>query len=115
MLAVDDEPDYGPLIELVGEELGYTVTFATSAEEFIELFDRISPTVVLLDIVMPDTDGIELIRWLGDRGADAKVIVASGYHRRYAELAARLGDARGLVTGMIRKPFRLAELRAVLA
>lgn len=114
LLVVDDNRDLAELVRRVGVGAGYDVCVATEAIEFMEAFDRFDPTVVVLDMVMPDTDGIQLVQWLVDRGVTARIVVASGFNPLYAEMAAKLGRARGLSVTYLAKPFRLQELRHVL-
>lgn len=116
LLVVDDEPLFGELVAGVAEELGYEVTVTTSASAFRDSFESCDPTTVVLDIVMPGEDGIELMRWLAARECTASIVLATGYNPRYAEMAEMMGKARGL--GRVRtltKPVNLADLRAALA
>ena len=114
LLVVDDNRDLAELVRRVGVGAGYDVCVTTDAHEFKEAFDSFEPTVIVLDMVMPETDGIQLIHWLVDRGVAARVVVASGFNPLYAEMAAKLGAAKGLAVTYLAKPFRLQELRAVL-
>jgi CheY-like chemotaxis protein len=116
LLVVDDEPDFSNLVRRVGEDLGYEVTVCNRSAQFAAAFEAAEPDVIVLDIVMPEVEGIEIVQWLGQRGTNAKVVVVTGYNPRYAETAKTIGNARGLqeiVT--LTKPVRLANLSAVLA
>jgi YesN/AraC family two-component response regulator len=68
----------------------------------------------VLDIIMPDVDGIELVQWLGERNCQAKVIVVTGYNPLYSEAAGPLGEAQGLTVTTLLKPVSLADLRVAL-
>lgn len=114
LLVVDDNRDLAELVRRVGVGAGYDVCVATEAVEFKEAFDRFDPTVIVLDMIMPDTDGIQLVQWLVDRNVTARVVVASGFNPLYAEMAAKLGVAKGLSVTYLAKPFRLQDLRGVL-
>lgn len=115
LLVVDDQPALGEIVRRAAEEMGYEVRVAVHAEEFMEAFDAFAPTVVVLDIVMPDIDGIELVSWLVARKCQAKILVASGYNARYAKMAETLGADKGLQISFLEKPFRIADLRAALS
>ncbi len=82
----------------------------------MEVYDDVDPTAIVLDMVMPEIEGNELVQWLAARGCDAKVIIVSGFHPDYAAFAGKLGTIRGLssVTSLV-KPVGAAQLRAVLA
>ncbi|WP_282607114.1 response regulator [Pelagibius sp. Alg239-R121] len=114
LLVIDDNRDLAELVRRVGVGAGYDVCVATEAVQFMEAFDSFHPTVIVLDMVMPDTDGIQLLQWLVDRRVTARIVVASGFNPLYAKMAAKLGTAKGLVVTYLAKPFRLQELRAVL-
>ena len=115
LLIVDDEPDVVEFIRRVAEGMDYKVAVATRTDQFRERYTSFDPTAILIDMVMPDANGTEMAQWLADRRCSAQVIVTTGYDRSYAEVAVRLGQARGLVsiTALI-KPFGIDNLRAIL-
>lgn len=115
LLVVDDDPDFGELVRVVGIKLGFEVEVANSGDAFMRLYESFKPSVVMLDVVMPDIGGIELIRWLGARDSDASVIVVTGYSYRYGELGMKLAKANGLRSvSTLTKPIRLSNMRAAL-
>ncbi len=115
LLVVDDKPEMSELVRHVAESLGYEVWMAVDGREFMRAFDSIDPTVVMIDILMPGIDGIELLKWLKDRDYGAKVFVASAFDPKYAKMAQSLGEAGGLDVRLLKKPFQIAELRAALS
>lgn len=114
LLIVDDVPELGEVVSRVAGNMGYEVRVTTHAKDFKRDFESFNPTTVVLDIVMPDVDGIELIDWLIERDCSAKILVASAYNPNYARMAKTLGAAKGLEIAFIEKPFRIAELRTSL-
>lgn len=115
LLSVDDDKDILNIIQGVAAGLGFEVDAVNHPTMFMKAYARIKPDVVTLDIIMPDMDGIELIRWLGDVGCTARVILISGASLAYSKMATRLAeDGAHLDIRPLRKPFRLAELRAAL-
>lgn len=115
ILAVDDNPNILEIICSVAEEMGHVVEAVGDAASFKRAFVRLKPEIAVLDIVMPGTDGIELITWLAETGAPPRVVITSGALGGYCELASDL--ARALMTSSVLtlpKPFRLSELRTVL-
>lgn len=115
LLVVDDEPDFGEYVREVAEDLGYEVRVTTGSNDFKLLYEAFNPTVVLLDIVMPETDGTELVLWLAERHCTAEIIVATGYNPSYASMASSLGRVKGLRSATIlTKPVPIAKLRAAL-
>ena len=66
LLVVDDEPDILDFIDEVATEMGFQVAKAQSSNQFMMLLDEFDPTVVALDLQLPQTDGVELLRRLGE-------------------------------------------------
>ena len=112
LLIVDDQRLVGDLIGKIGEIAGFVVKVTTHVDEFLSELDIFQPSVVTIDLVMPDIDGIELLRDLALRGCRAKVVVASGLDARMLNSARVLGQELGLnIAGAITKPIRAADLR----
>ncbi len=116
LLVIDDEPDIARFIGTVAEGLGYEVTVTTEADAFIDAYNRKNPDVIVVDVVMANIDGIELVKYLAEVGCDARVLVISGYTERYLDNTKTLGEAFGLssITAM-RKPIELNQLEAFLS
>jgi len=79
VLAVDDEPVVCESIRRVLSEEGYRVTTTTSAREGIDLLAREVIDLVLLDIKMPDLDGIEFLRRARALSPETEVVIVTGY------------------------------------
>ncbi|GLQ07701.1 response regulator [Sneathiella chinensis] len=116
LLIIDDERDFGDYVGEVGKNLGYDVVVTDNASDFKKSYRETPPDVLVLDMVMPGTDGVELIGWLAKLKCTSRIIIVSGYNPRYVELAENLGDARGL-SGIqsLTKPVKLADLREALS
>src|SRR5689334_6268747 len=83
VLVVDDEPMVTDWLKMIIEQAGngnggYEVRAAAIGSRAIEIFRAWRPDVVLLDIVLPDVDGIELLRQLKAIDASPEMIVISG-------------------------------------
>lgn len=115
LLVVDDEPDFGALIRNVAQPMGWEVTVTTAPAAFMQAYKRLSPARIMLDVVMPGMDGIELIRWLADRNCQADIIIVTGFNPHYARMAEVLGVSRSLrVMATLPKPVPLQTLREAL-
>lgn len=79
VLAVDDEPVVCESIRRVLSQEGYRVTTTTSAREGIDLLAREVIDLVLLDIKMPDLDGIEFLRRARALSPETEVVIITGY------------------------------------
>ena len=107
VLVVDDEPDIRSTVKEILEDEGYEVTLAANAAAAREARLRVRPDVVLLDIWMPDLDGISLLReWADGGGLSCPVIMMSGHGTvETAVEATRLG-----AWDFVEKPISLAKL-----
>ncbi len=108
ILVVDDEPPIRRLIRTSLGAQGYGVLEAGSGRVALDLIASEAPDVVLLDLGLPDVDGLDVIRQLRDSGVKVSVIVLSSR-----------GDERGKVEALelgaddyVTKPFGMAELVA---
>lgn len=81
VLVVDDEPDNLGVIQLVLEFQDATVWTASSAIECLDILEREQPTLILVDIQMPDISGLELLRRIRERmhWRDIPVIAVTAY------------------------------------
>jgi CheY-like chemotaxis protein len=116
LLLIDDEAQMRTVLSRVAEGCGYEVRSTERAAGFKEACTSWSPDVIMLDLVMPYVDGIELLHFLAERGSTAAILLISGFDPTILETAQRLGMAQGLsMIGALEKPVRVAELRSVLS
>src|SRR5437868_6839487 len=95
--------------------MGFEALAVTDPDAFRRALQEFQPTVVVLDLQMPGADGIELLRYLGERGSKAQVLVASGMDQRVLATAQQIGKAQGLqMLGALQKPILLKDLEATL-
>lgn len=107
ILVVDDEPDIRNTVKEVLEDEGYEVSLADSGESARQARRARRPDLILLDVWMPDVDGITLLKeWAEGGGLPCPVIVMSGHGTvETAVEATRLG-----AYDFIEKPLSLAKL-----
>jgi DNA-binding response OmpR family regulator len=78
ILVVDDEPEVGEAIRRVLEQAGFAVAVANSVSAGLEMTRAQQPDIVVTDMIMPRTNGIELIKTLRSQFPRVQVIAISG-------------------------------------
>jgi EAL domain-containing protein (putative c-di-GMP-specific phosphodiesterase class I)/CheY-like chemotaxis protein len=114
ILVIDDDGDIGEIIATVALSMGSKCEATTDAVTFLE---KLSPDtkLVLLDLMMPEMDGIELLRMLAKQRCNAGIILMSGIGKRTIESAERLAKELGLfIVGHLEKPFHPNDLKEML-
>ncbi len=114
LLLIDDEPVLADYVARAAGLSGYEPLIANGDDDFRRQFTDEQPAFVALDLGMPGSDGIELLRFLADQGFTGPVLIISGFERRVLESAFNLGAALGLnMVGPLEKPARLEDLEAI--
>jgi two-component system, OmpR family, KDP operon response regulator KdpE len=110
VLVIEDEP---PIRRLLRTSLGanrFAVLEAASGREALETIEREKPEVILLDLGLPDMDGLSIVRTLRGAGDKTPIIVLSSRGEEATKVEALDNGADDYVT----KPFGMAELIARL-
>jgi two-component system nitrogen regulation response regulator NtrX len=106
ILVVDDEPDIRELVQDILKDEGYDVITASDGEQARLMFESNSPNLTLLDIWMPDIDGISLLKEFKQSNNNAPIVMMSGHGTiETAVEATRLG-----ASDFIEKPLSMAKL-----
>ena len=106
ILIVDDEPRMCESLRLLLDSQGYDIYTANSGSEAQDLLGNQSFDLALLDIVMPDVDGHQLMEFIGRSNPDTLVIAITGH----ASLDSAVGALRRGAYDYLRKPFEYEEL-----
>ncbi len=105
ILVVDDESSIRNLIRMQLEIEGYEVLTAASGKEALERWED-GPDVLILDVMLPDIDGYELLRLFRERDRDIPVLMLTAKSQMNDKLLGLQLGADDYVT----KPFNYAEL-----
>lgn len=115
LLIIDDEKEFGVFVAKVAVGAGFQVRMTSHPHEFKTIIAEWNPTLVALDLHMPEMDGIELLRYLAAEHRSSRIVIMSGVDGRVMDAARRVGIERGLdIAGTITKPIRAKDLRAML-
>ena len=110
VLVVDDEDVIRETVKEILADEGYRVVASPEGSEVMELVAREEPDVILLDVWMPEMDGIVLLRQIRREHPDARVIMISGHGSIHTAVAAtQLG-----AFDFIEKPLSLDGLLAAI-
>ena len=113
ILLVDDDESLRPMIQMMLERLRHEVTPTTDGALALKQFGESQFDLGLTDLVMPNVEGLEMIRRLVEIDPGARIIAMSGggrgSARSYLQVAAKLGAKRVLA-----KPFSFQELAETL-
>ena len=109
ILSVEDDERIRTAVKLALEDEGWTVDEAGSGEEAVEVFQRTTPDVVLIDIMLPGIDGFELCRTIR-RSSDVPIVMVTARNDTHDVVAGLEAGADDYLT----KPFSMDELLARL-
>lgn len=116
ILVVDDEPDILEILRYNLQKEGYEVFSASDGEEGLKVAEREHPNLIILDIMMPKMDGVELCRQLRSRPAFSKTLIAflTAREEDYSQIAALEGGGDDYITKPIRPRVLLSRIKALL-
>lgn len=107
---VDDEEPIRRSLKLMLAVQGHQVTVFDSGRALLDEVEALAPGCILLDVRMPDMDGIEVQRHLDARGVDLPVVVMTGH----GDLAIAVSALQGGAVRFLEKPFSKAHLNEAL-
>ncbi|HUN39401.1 MAG TPA: response regulator [Acetobacteraceae bacterium] len=118
LLLVDNHRDVAGAIDAIIQPLDIIVRVVDDSRKAVATFLSFAPDFVILDMVMKDIDGIDVLSKLIATGRDALIILAAspGIGEAYVRIAQGVARFNGLgPLQVLHKPFDEAQLRALLA
>jgi len=106
VLVVDDEPSLADLLTLALQYEGWEVRSAGSGTEALRLADEFAPDAVLLDMLLPDFTGLEVVRRLRESSSDVPVLFLTARD----DVADRAAGLNAGAQGYLTKPFSLDDV-----
>lgn len=113
VLIVDDDPAVRRVTRTLVQFLGHDTAEATNGNECLRMLGAVEPEVILLDMLMPEKDGIETLREIRAIDSITPIIAMSGGSRVDAALCLRFASNLGAPLVLL-KPFTADELGAAL-
>lgn len=114
LMILDDDASIGRALRQACQELGFEVHLVQHSAE-LSAADFENVDVLLLDLMMPDVDGIEVLRMVGECSHKPALIPMTGLGQRLLNSATQLAQFHSLeVLGELQKPFRPEQVKALL-
>lgn len=116
ILVIDDETIVRELAQMMLQRLGYTVSTAADGEAGINTYvhQQNQIDLVLVDMSMPDMDGMQCFKQLREINGNVKVILTTGFSREYLDAEAPHSPETS-INGFLQKPFLMQDLSDLLA
>ena len=109
LLVVDDDPQFRKLMRSAFKKEGVLVMEATNGNECLEMCENCQPSILLIDIVMPEKDGVSAIKEIRSRYEHMKIIAISGGY--VFTPGAYLDEAKNVgADAVFKKPLNLSAL-----
>lgn len=114
ILIIDDDIDFANFVYDVANGLHLNCMMTTNPIDFMNAYDS-SVTLILMDLNIPNIDGIELLRFIESKNFQTNIILMSGVDKRVLESAQEFAISKGLlVIDFLQKPIRLVDLENLL-
>ena len=116
ILVVDDEPDILEFLKYNLEKEGYQVVTANNGEEGIDVADKEKPDLIILDIMMPKMDGVEVCRQIRSKPEFDRTVITflTAREEDYSQIAALDVGGDDYITKPIRPRVFLSRVKALL-
>jgi EAL domain-containing protein (putative c-di-GMP-specific phosphodiesterase class I)/ActR/RegA family two-component response regulator len=114
LFILDDDPQYAELLSEIAHGEGWNVDFTVDPVAFLAK-EISSKTILVLDLVLPNVDGIEVIRELAKRKCYCPLILISGFDNKVLHSAKQLAEAHNMpVIDTLTKPFDISHFITLL-
>lgn len=111
ILITDDAAFMRQRLKKLLEEHGHTVVEASNGQEAVNLYQKVQPALVLMDITMPELDGIGATKAIRAKDPDARIVIVSALGQQAMVLAAIQAGAKDFIV----KPFQPDKVLAAVS
>lgn len=116
LLIAEDEEKIAELIKASAESIGFDVIIVNEGDLVLNKVASFDPDVILLDLVMPGLDGIEVLSELSERQCTARIVLMSGMGQSTLTSVQHFATENKLdVAGLLEKPFKMSAIEELLS
>jgi two-component system response regulator MprA len=115
LLVIDDEKSITTIIDKIASGLGYRVKTSNDPATALADLAVFQPDILMLDIVMPNLDGIDILRQVLAAGVAIRIIIMTGFGSSFLRLGQAIADFHDHPpVAKLAKPFRRVDVVALL-
>ncbi|WP_337876986.1 response regulator [Elioraea sp.] len=116
LLLLEDNPALARVVATVAQAEGWVVHTCVDTEQFVEALDAVRPGALIVDCMLAEGSGLDVLARIAAVAPDAPVMIMSGYGDTLLRLAAQTAARSGLTRVTTQpKPFAAAALRSFLS
>jgi two-component system, chemotaxis family, chemotaxis protein CheY len=113
ILIIDDDDDLRDTLVVLLEDQGYSVIAASDGESGVRAFGEARPDLVLSDVIMPNSNGVDAIRRMREIDPTVRIVAMSGGSISGDDHQLRMAKEAGAME-VLPKPFEVDDLVAVV-
>jgi two-component system, OmpR family, response regulator ResD len=114
LLMIDDQVGITRIVGVVARELGIEFKAINDSLAATELFLEYRPDTVIIDMIMPEKDGLDVLNEILTTGIPTQIVLTSGFGDGFLRLGTGLAAFHGTQLSILKKPFRRTELTELL-
>lgn len=115
ILIIDDDPDLRETMRGIAAGAGHEVEALGEGAAFLDAVARFQPDRIVMDLSIPDLDGVDLLKGLSEMQWATSIVLVSSHPTQLLNNVAELGRALGLdMDGVLQKPFSVADFLAAI-
>jgi DNA-binding NtrC family response regulator len=114
VLMIDDQVGITAVVGFVARKLGMEFKAIHSSLAAVEVFVEYRPDILIIDMIMPEKDGLDVLNEILTTGIPTQVVLTSGFGDGFLRLGTGLAAFHGTQASILNKPFRHTELTELL-
>jgi two-component system alkaline phosphatase synthesis response regulator PhoP len=114
LLMIDDQPSITRIVGFVARELGIEFKAINDSLAATEVFLEYRPDIVIIDMIMPEKDGLDVLNEILTTGIPTQIVLTSGFGDGFLRLGTDLAAFHGMQLSVLQKPFRRTVLIELL-